>query len=107
MREPAIDRDDLGSLGAQTLCEGFVGKLGNGIAAGEEIYRSVAMLWPRVDREMRFFDNDHAGDAMWLKRLEYRCDDVGAGCLGSLVHQRFNTFQVIQYQRVAARVLNE
>ena len=45
--------------------------------------------------------------ALRLERLKYGSDDVRTGCLCGLVHQRFNPFEVIQYRRVAARVLNE
>jgi hypothetical protein len=56
---------------------------------------------------MRLFDHHHASHALWLKGLENGCDDVGTGCFGGLIHQRFNSFEVIQYRRVAARVFNE
>jgi hypothetical protein len=42
-----------------------------------------------------------------LEWLEHGRDDVRSGCLGGLIHQGFNSFEVIQYRRVAARVFNE
>jgi len=77
------------------------------VAAGKKIDSGVAVFGPGVDREMRLLDDHYARNTMWLKGLKDRRDDVCMGRFGSLIHQRFYTFEVIQYRRVAARVFNE
>jgi len=107
LRETALDSDDLGSLGAQALRQDFVRQFRDRLSAGEEINGGVAVLRPSVNREVRLFDHHYTGDTVRLEGLKYRGDDVCTGRFRRLIHQRFNTFEVIQYRRVAARVLNE
>jgi hypothetical protein len=107
VRNTAIDEDDFGALCSQSFGKDSMRHLGDGVAARKEIDGGVTAFRPGVDREMGLFHHDYACHALWLERLKDRCDDVRAGCFGGLVHQRFYSFEVIQYRRVAARVFNE
>ena len=60
--EPALDVHHFRVLGAEACAQDFVRALGQRIAAGEEVDGGVATLGPGVDREMRLFDDDHAGN---------------------------------------------
>jgi hypothetical protein len=107
MGNASVHENDLGSLRTQTLREYSVGHFGNRFSTSEEVDGGVPVFRPSVNREMTLFDHHDTGHSLRLKWLKDRCDDVRTGCFSGLIHQRFNSFEVIQYRRVAARVLNE
>jgi hypothetical protein len=107
VRNASVDEYDLGSLRAQALREHSVGHFGNRFSTREEVDGGIPVFRPSMNREMTLFDHHDTGHSLRLEWLENGRDDVRAGCFSGLIHQRFNSFEVIQYRRVAARVLNE
>lgn len=107
VRNASVYEDDLSTLRAQAFREYSVGHFGNRFSTREEVDGGVPVFRPSVDREMRLFDHHDTGHSLRLEWLKNGRDDVGAGCFSGLIHQRFDSFEVIQYRRVAARVLNE
>lgn len=60
-------------------------------AAQEDIYRSIAMLWPCVDRHVGFCEQGDAGDALsFTERMEVKADYRRPGALGRAAQGGFD-----------------
>ncbi len=52
------------------------------IATGENVDRCVSVLWPGVDGDVAFGDDDYSGEAVWTELMEDGFDHGGPGGVG-------------------------
>lgn len=74
----STDDQELHSSGLEAVFEDFYGFVNVDCASAvEEIDGGVAVLWPGVDSEVRFLDDDGTGDAVGFEFVEVLGDDGG------------------------------
>lgn len=66
------------------------------VAAGEHVDRGIAVLRPGMDRQVRFGDHHHAGDADRAELVERRGDDGGVGLAGGLEHAFLDPLDIVE-----------
>lgn len=64
-------------------------------AAGVNVDGSKIVFRPGVDREVRFGDDDDAGDAVRVEGVEHDVHDVRARMLGRVHHDAFNFMYIV------------
>lgn len=95
MHEATLDLDELSVGGAQLLHQVGVCLMWLPITAGVEVYSGVARLWPRMDREVRFLDDDDAADSLGREAVEGRCDDRRVGGERCALHGLFDVLKIV------------
>ena len=75
--------------------------------AGVNIDGSKIKFGPRMNRQMRFGDHHHAGDAVRIKRMKNDIDNPGMRMLGGFHHDGFNFVHIIENFAIAVVELNQ
>lgn len=76
-------------------------------AASEDVDRGVAVLGPDVDREMRFADDDHPGNAPGRELMKHRVDNRCARHVRCVGHRCSDPVEIIQAIAEAFVQVNE
>ena len=65
-------------------------------AAGKHIEGSKIIFGPRMNRQMRFGDDHHAGDAVRIEGVKHHIHNPGFGVFGRFNHDGFNFMNIVQ-----------
>src|SRR5216684_2720362 len=96
------------AISARSARGGGDGRLGlEDVAAGEDVHRGVAILRPRVNRQVRLGDDDDSADAERVELVKNDVDDGGLGPLGRFDHGRLHGVQTVDGLCVAVEQLEQ
>jgi hypothetical protein len=94
--------------GPELLHEVVRGHLGlEDVAAGEDVDGGVAILRPRVNRQVRLGDDDDSADAERVELVKHDVDDGGLSPLGRFHHGRLHGVQTVDGLCVAVEQLEQ
>src|SRR6266851_534588 len=106
--DAALELHHGGPGGPELLHKVVGGHLGlEDVAAGEDVHRGVAILRPRVNRQVRLGDDDNSADAERVELVKNDVDDGGLGPLGRFDHGRLHGVQTVDGLCVAVEQLEQ